>query len=227
VRTPGGAAVAGGEPFGVHEGRLPRWELLLRLVSTGVVAACVIVVGTNWRTDDDAGSRPAPTPAVLAAERTRDEVSGSIPPPSDHTPTCIGGQLIVRDVDSVADPSESTTTITFENTGDACALYGRPQLSFIGPDGVSAVPVQVNRAARPPERVVLAGLAGPAERRRAVVRFGFDVEHSELWRSLIRPVARVEVRLPGTADPVSVAVPGDDGRTPLEVPAAVEVPPVA
>jgi hypothetical protein len=160
---------------------------------------------------------------VRVAERTSFEVSGSVPEPTDHRPACAPGQVVVRSTESSLDASASTTTVTFGSSGGTCTLYGRPELSLSGPDG-AVVPVQVNRGARPPERVVLASGSQPLDGQVAHVTFTFDVEHSDLWLATSRPVASMQVRLPGIDEAFTIAVPGYDGRHPVRVPASVEVP---
>jgi hypothetical protein len=208
------------------EGRLPRWERVLRLASIAVMVASVLIVAAGEPWHDVDASRPGPSPAVLVAERTSFEVSGSIPGPTDHLPACAAGQLVVRSTASTLDASESTTTVTFGSSGETCTIYGRPQLRLSGPDG-TAVPVQINRGARPPERVVVAPASQPLDERVALVTFAFDVDHSDLWLATSRPAASMQVRLPGIDEPFTIAVPGYDSGHPVRVPAAVEVPAVA
>jgi hypothetical protein len=212
----------------MDDGRLPRWELMLRLASIATMLACVLAVVANERGNDIDRSQPEPTPAMVAAERASVEVAGSIPGPGDHTPTCLAGQLQVADVNSVVDLERSTTEITFENAGGLCTLYGRPRLRFFGStDRTEAVPVQVNRVARPPERVVLEDSSAPDDRRQVIVTFSFGVEAGATWLATSHEVTAVEVTLPGAGGAQRVPLGGYDERHPLRVPAAVEVAPVS
>ncbi|MGI8662309.1 MAG: DUF4232 domain-containing protein [Acidimicrobiales bacterium] len=214
--------------------QLHRGAMTLCCALAMILAAC----SADSSRASSLSSAAATTGQPAASGRPTSITSDGLPAGTDAGPTPQTGtcapaslQLAVAATTVGYANSQSLVQIVIVNRGPACFLEGFPVLTFYDTSG-GPLPTAVQHTTEPPSQILLSTSQEPLAETssyagQAIIRFSYSTKDAQGELVPTRPVARVDVRLPGSSDPIQLSAQGyQSSSNPMTIPGTLTLRPM-